>query len=96
MYKTISMAEFVNIYEQGGAENILDVREIDEFEDGHIPGAVSLPLSEFPLEPEKGKEYYVFCQSGGRSAMACQFLAAKGHTVVNVMGGMGAWAGETK
>lgn len=96
MYKTISMSEFDEVYRKKDGMTILDVREEDEYKSGHIPGARSAPLSGFPAQLEKGKTYYVVCQSGGRSTMACQYLARNGHDVVNVMGGMSAWRGETE
>lgn len=73
---------------------ILDVREVDEFEAGHIEGAVNAPLStleEQYSQLEVGKRYYVICQGGKRSERACQFLETKGFDVVNVEGGMNQW-----
>lgn len=96
MFNSISMPEFDERYRKNKDIHIIDVREDDEFESGHIPGAKSLPLSQFPMELDKDKSYYVVCQSGGRSSMACQLLAQNGYDVTNVMGGMSAWRGETK
>ena len=73
---------------------ILDVREVDEFEAGHIEGALNAPLSTLDKEYEQldsSKRYYVICQGGMRSERACQFLEAKGFDVVNVEGGMNQW-----
>lgn len=73
---------------------ILDVREVDEFQAGHIQGAVNAPLStleEQYSQLEAGKRYYVICQGGKRSERACQFLETKGFDVVNVEGGMNQW-----
>lgn len=94
MFETISMAEFEDLYHNNEEIALIDVREKDEFKDRHIPGAQSVPLSEFPTEFEKDRKYYVVCASGGRSSMACQYLANNGYDVVNVMGGMFAWRGE--
>ena len=96
MFNTISMVEFEELYRNNEDLSLIDVREEDEFQYGHIPGAQSVPLSEFPKELDKGKEYYVVCQSGGRSSMACQYLAENGYEVTNVMGGMSAWKGATE
>ena len=57
---------------------VVDVREIDEYTEGHIPGAVNVPLSTLAdafesITPEQ--TVYVVCQLGGRSARACEFLS---------------------
>ena len=73
---------------------ILDVREVDEFQAGHIQSAVNVPLStleEQYNQLEADKRYYVICQGGKRSERACQFLETKGFDVVNVEGGMNQW-----
>ena len=73
---------------------ILDVREVDEFEAGHIEGAENAPLStleEQYNQLEADKRYYVICQGGKRSERACQFLETKSFDVVNVKGGMNQW-----
>ena len=73
---------------------ILDVREVEEFQAGHIDGAVNVPLStleEQYSQLEADKRYYVICQGGKRSDRACQFLETKGFDVVNVEGGMNQW-----
>ncbi|MDE1549406.1 rhodanese-like domain-containing protein [Jeotgalibaca caeni] len=94
MYHSISMPEFDVMYRRNRDLNILDVREEDEYKRGHIPGAKSIPLSDFPFELKKGNDYYVICQSGARSAAACQYLANNGYEVTNVIGGMSTWKGE--
>ena len=73
---------------------ILDVREVDEFQAGHIEGAVNAPLSTLDKGYEQldaSKRYDVICQGGMRSERACQFLETKGFDVVNVEGGMNQW-----
>ena len=73
---------------------ILDVREVDEFQAGHIEGALNAPLSTLENGYEQldaSKLYYVICQGGMRSERACQFLETKGFDVVNVEGGMNQW-----
>ncbi|WP_028273993.1 rhodanese-like domain-containing protein [Atopococcus tabaci] len=96
MFNSISMPEFDELYRKNKDIHIIDVREDDEFASGHIPGATSVPLSQFPTELDKDKSYYVICHSGGRSSLACQQLAQNGYDVTNVMGGMSAWRGETE
>ena len=77
--------------------NLIDVREADEFAEGHLPGAINLPLSDFLErygELDKDKSYHIICQSGARSAQACAFLAGEGYDVINVAGGTSAWLGD--
>lgn len=78
---------------------VLDVRETDEWLEGHIPGARHIPLGELPArmaELDPSKETIVVCHSGGRSARACRFLAAHGFRVINMAGGMLQWPGEVE
>ena len=56
------------------------VRELEEFQAGHIEGAVNEPLSTLDKGYEQldaSKRYYVICQGGMRSERACQFLETK-------------------
>jgi rhodanese-related sulfurtransferase len=77
---------------------VVDVRETDEYESGHIPGAVNVPLSVLTSSldaiPNRGV-VHVVCQAGGRSARACEFLSQQDRFAatqfVNVNGGTGAW-----
>jgi len=69
MIKAISMDEFTQKEKREPLE-ILDVREVDEFAQGHIKTAQNLPLSELTeqiSDLEKDKNYYVICHSGARS-----------------------------
>ena len=96
MYNTISNDEF---YQKEKKEKlaILDVREVDEFANGHIPEATNLPLSELGArfeELDKDQNYYVICHSCARSANASNFLSQQGYQVTNVLGGMSAWKGD--
>ena len=74
---------------------IIDVRETQEFIEGHIPGAKNIPLGTIADYTPKGK-VYVICQSGMRSKKAVKFLKKQGHDVVNVRGGMMFWSGARK
>ena len=73
---------------------MFDVREPDEYEAGHIPGAVHVPLATVPDQvavfPTDGP-VYVVCAAGGRSMRACEFLRAQGVDAVNIAGGTRAW-----
>lgn len=96
MSKTISMEKFGTMNETKDL-NILDVRQGFEYKMmGHIPGAKNIPLSKLPNQLEdlsKKEEYYVVCQSGGRSQQAVDFLSQSGYKVTNVLGGMSQWQG---
>ncbi|BDG61191.1 sulfurtransferase [Caldinitratiruptor microaerophilus] len=74
---------------------LIDVREPVEFAQQHIPGAMLLPLGQLPArmrEIDPTRLAILVCRSGNRSAIACQFLRARGyHKVVNFAGGMLSW-----
>ena len=76
---------------------LLDVREDSEFAEVRAPGAVLIPMSQFQArfgELPTDRPLLVVCHVGGRSAAAAGFLIRSGRTdVVNVAGGMDAWAG---
>ncbi len=84
-------------YMQAGMKvQVVDVRSPEEFSQGHIAGAVLMPLDTLPNTytslPKKGK-LVVYCRSGHRSAKAVQFLMEHGYTnAVSLHGGYLAWA----
>lgn len=96
MFQSITIAEFEQKLKKEKL-NIVDVREDDEFEEGHVPGSIHIKLGELESrynELDKDKEYQMMCYSGSRSAMASRFLGQKGYKVTNVMGGMSSYGGE--
>lgn len=74
---------------------LLDVRSPQEFGGGHIDGAISIPVLELAGRMgelgEKTAQIVVYCQSGGRSAMAKRLLESNGFTNVHDMGGIAQW-----
>jgi len=74
---------------------VIDVRESDEYESGHVPHAKHVPLGTIPNNMDlfrSDADVYVVCHSGGRSMRACEFLHDQGITnVVNVIGGTAGW-----
>jgi rhodanese-related sulfurtransferase len=73
---------------------VIDVREPDEYVEGHVPGAQLVPLATVPDHLDRFRTdgpTYVICRSGGRSMRACELAADEGYNVVNVTGGTGAW-----
>ena len=77
---------------------LIDVRQPDEYEKGHIPGARSIPLQklrDFSLEvTDKATPIYVYCLSGARSARAVRALRGVGFTAVTDLGGISSYQGE--
>ena len=74
---------------------VVDVRESDEYQAGHIPGAIHVPLATVPENTDVFKSdqtVFIVCRSGGRSMQACEFLHENEVTnVVNVEGGTMGW-----
>ena len=76
---------------------LLDVREQDEWQEGHIPGAVHIPRGNLEsriegLLPDRERELVVYCAGGSRSAFAAKSLAELGYTnVVSLTGGFTDW-----
>ena len=79
---------------------ILDVRRQDEFDEGHIPGAVLLPVesideaSAAAVIPGKDTVVLVYCRSGNRSKTASQALAELGYINIHEFGGINTWPYE--
>ena len=89
----VSVNELTTLVENGSL--VIDVREPDEYEAGHIPGAILVPLSTVlsnTSEFQSDETIYVVCRSGGRSMQACEMLHEVGiSNVVNVAGGTMGW-----
>ena len=81
---------------------ILDVREEDEYENGHIPNAVLLPVDTIDentaaeVIPEKDSTVLVYCRSGNRSKTASSTLVKLGYTNIYEFGGINTWPYETE
>ena len=76
---------------------IIDVRTPGEYQDGHIPGVVNIPLDELEKrigEIPKDKKVVLICRTGNRSAQGTKLLRSKGfNNVYNSTGGMSTWKG---
>ncbi len=75
---------------------LIDVRQLNEYQSGHVAGAVHIALQEIPNRVEEcvsadGSPTYFICKVGGRSAQACEYLAGESLNVVNIAGGTLAW-----
>lgn len=71
---------------------LLDVREPDEWTAGHAEEAVHMPLGALDPAALPDTTIVAVCRSGNRSSKAAVILSAAGHDVVNLAGGMTAWA----
>ena len=98
-FQQVSMKEGLELMEADSDYILLDVRRIDEFEDGHIPGAINIPNESIGEEeiaelPDKSQMIYVYCRSGNRSKQAAKKLVALGYTNVIEFGGILDYSGE--
>ena len=78
---------------------IVDVRRQDEYDAGHIPGAILIPnesiVDERPAElPDLEQVILIYCRSGNRSKQAAQKLADLGYLNIYEFGGITTWTGE--
>ena len=80
---------------QGGEYQFIDVREEDEYAEGHIPGTANIPLSEFMARADEISEdmpAVLVCNTGIRSLQAAQFLASMGYEdIYNLEDGTKGW-----
>jgi len=79
---------------------IVDVRREDEYESGHIPGAILIPNESITDKepeqlPDKDQIILIYCRSGRRSKEASQKLSDMGYTRIYEFGGINDWTGET-
>ena len=96
MYQQITAEEAKNIMDSGEEHIVLDTREQDEFDEGHIPNAILIPYTEIEnkaeeMIPDKDKLILVYCRSGRRSKIASEALAKLGYTNVKEFGGIIDW-----
>ncbi|WP_394233419.1 rhodanese-like domain-containing protein [Niallia oryzisoli] len=95
--KTLSEEQFREGYRKA---QLIDVREPNEFEAGHILGARNIPLSQLKMrmkELRQDKPVYLYCQNGTRSARAAQMLYRKGYKdLSHLQGGFKKWSGRIK
>ena len=80
---------------------ILDVREQDEYDAGHISGAILIPFTQIEAKanemlPDKDQLILVYCHSGRRSKIAAEALAELGYTNIKEFGGIIDWPYEVE
>jgi rhodanese-related sulfurtransferase len=95
--KQLTEEEFRSGYRKA---QLIDVREPNEFEGGHILGARNIPLSQFRQrykEIRPDQPVYLYCQNTTRSGRAAQMLKRKGYSNLNCLkGGFKGWTGKIK
>ena len=96
MYEQITAEEAKKIMDSSEEHIILDTREQNEFDEGHIPGAILIPYTEIEkkseeMMPDKDKLILVYCRLGRRSKIAGESLAKLGYTNVKEFGGIIDW-----
>ncbi len=96
--RSISVFELHRRFAEAEKTALIDVRTPAEFAAAHVPGAQNAPVGTPELEAyvrkncEADTPVFVICQSGGRSRLGCEKLAATGWDVTSVDGGTAAWA----
>ena len=98
-YDQISGAEAKALMDSESGYIILDAREQDEYDEGHIPGAILIPYGEIADRaenelPDKNQLILVYCRSGRRSKIAAEELVKLGYTNVKEFGGIIDWEYE--
>ena len=103
MFQNISADRLETLLDQGRAFTLADVREPEEYREGHLAGAVNLPVQQilkiteqsgFFEDPEKflgisrKRPVIVYCSHGGRGMQAARLLSGAGYQAVNVYGGL--------
>ncbi|MBH0165778.1 rhodanese-like domain-containing protein [Fictibacillus sp. 7GRE50] len=97
--KQLTAKELEKKLKEGQSLHMIDVRETSEVKEGKIPTTMNIPLGllEFRIhELDKSKEYVLVCRSGGRSSRAYKLLQSYGFNVINMVGGMEEWEGNTE
>lgn len=93
-FKTLSMAEGIEMAKGNSKAVIVDVRRDDEYKAGHIPGALLLTLEKITKEsaakvlPDKSQMIFIYCRSGRRSKIAANKLLELGYTNLIEFGGI--------
>lgn len=98
-YTQISQEEARERMDRDDGHVIVDVRRQDEYDAGHIPGAILVPNESIGTEPPKelpdlNQIILIYCRSGNRSKQAAEKLADMGYTNVYEFGGISTWTGE--
>ena len=91
--REVDLGEFAACWADGVP--VVDVRERSEYVNGHVPGALLMPLGQLgahTAEIPAGEVVYVICASGNRSREGVRIVEAAGRSAVSVAGGTSGWA----
>ena len=96
VYVNITAQEAKEIMDSEEGYIILDVREQEEYDAGHVPGAILIPYTQIAekadeMLPDKGQLLLVYCRSGRRSKIAAEALVELGYTNIKEFGGIIDW-----
>lgn len=99
-FKRPDIDQGVKEYHETPDAVLLDVRTLQEHQQGHIPGSKNIPLQELncvtALAIEKDTPIFVYCHSGARSGQAVGLLARMGYTNIKNIGGIAAYTGKVE
>ncbi|MBQ1659689.1 MAG: rhodanese-like domain-containing protein [Clostridia bacterium] len=98
-FTMISQDEAKEMMNKSDGHIIVDVRRQDEYDSGHIPGAILIPNESIEKKkpkqlPDTEQVILIYCRSGNRSKQAAQKLADMGYTNIYEFGGINTWTGE--
>ena len=98
-YRELSMEEAADWMEQQSGYLLVDVRTREEFESGHIPGAILLPIEDIregkvDALTEREQTLLLYCRTGRRAEDAAEILSKMGYRNVCTIGGIFDWPGE--
>ena len=98
-YQQIDQETAKQMMAQDDGHLVVDVRRLDEYESGHIPGAICIPNESIDAEPPEelpnpNQILLLYCRSGNRSKQAAEKLFRMGYTRVYEFGGIVDWTGE--
>ena len=101
VYMNITAEEAKKIMDSEEGYIILDTRTQEEYDEGHIPGAIVISHDEIEeraeqLLPDKEQLLLVYCRSGRRSKLAAEALVKLGYTNIKEFGGIIDWPYETE
>ena len=101
VYMNITAEEAKVLMDSEEGYIILDVRTQEEYDEGHIPGAILIPNTEIEARageelPDKDQLILVYCRSGRRSKLAAEILVELGYTNIREFGGIIDWPYEVE